>query len=118
MQCPNCGLVVRGLPGVFTKPIRCPDCNVKGLFKPVSVAKKSKAVAEKPVWKKLLFVLGVVLSVAIVLTLAALAYFRHPSPSSNPGGVETKPRPTEPTETEEKTNDENPAEEPAAEAVP
>ena len=34
MQCPNCGLVVRGFPYVFAKPIRCPDCNVESLFKP------------------------------------------------------------------------------------
>ena len=36
MQCPKCGLVVRGLPEVFTKPIRCPDCNTESTFKPES----------------------------------------------------------------------------------
>ena len=53
MQCPNCGLVVRGYPYVFAKPIRCPDCNVESMFKPESqdAAPKSDDKAGSG-WKK------------------------------------------------------------------
>jgi predicted RNA-binding Zn-ribbon protein involved in translation (DUF1610 family) len=43
MKCPNCGLVVRGFPYAFAKPIRCPDCNVESSFKP-----ESQETAPKP----------------------------------------------------------------------
>jgi serine/threonine protein kinase len=48
MQCPNCGVVVRGYPYVFVKPVRCPDCNVESLFKPEPQAAAPK-LAEAPV---------------------------------------------------------------------
>lgn len=53
MQCPKCGLVVRGYPYVFVSPIRCPDCKVESLFKP-----EAQETAPKPdeksgsSWKK------------------------------------------------------------------
>jgi predicted Zn-ribbon and HTH transcriptional regulator len=51
MQCPHCGLVVRGYAEVFAQPIRCPDCKVETTFKPEKQETGSKKEKSASRWK-------------------------------------------------------------------
>jgi len=94
MECPHCGVVVRGLPEVFAEPIACPDCKVTDFFEPASPA-------DRPFWKKAPFLAGAGAAILLVLALASYALFAKRSPERNDGRAAAKAPPAGPAKIEE-----------------
>jgi hypothetical protein len=89
MECPHCGVVVRGLPETFAQPIACPDCKVTDFFEPASPP-------EQPFWKKMPFRVGAGVAALLVLLLASRAIFFKRTPPPKAPRVTASSQPSEP----------------------
>jgi len=95
MQCPNCGVVVRGLPEAFAQPIACPDCKATSLFEPASPMKQ-------PFWKKASFLVGAGTAALLLVAFVSYALFAKRTQQDSDGRAVAKAQPTGQAKTEEK----------------